>query len=598
LREQVVPAEELVVRCEAHRFLELVRGLERIRALQIADAEIVIGIHDQAPHVAVAGILLVHPPEVVQDVVPLVLAEEIDLLGEGLELRAGLLQEGGFLRTELAHLRRLLEVLHRLQAAPFGEGLVRRRQQGRLRRGDGGRGRHGGNGRGLLGGGLQRGFPLRDQGLGLLILGIGRRQAPELRDGARRLAGVVEGLGAGDRIGAGGVRSLLGLGVGEELVPVLEDVPAAGRHEHQDQAPHQQELLAGPAVADLALRGASPLGRRELARIGRDEDLFLEIVEGTEGLQGEHETVGGGRGGGRHGRRRGRCGRTGGDRDGPGLDLLQVFAGRGIAGLDLEDLLEDLPGSLRVAGLEARHAIVEDLFHLALGFGLEPARLIDPARRLRVVDVDQEDPRPGVDGALRVSLIEGPLPLVEELLDAGIAVAAPPATIAEQVDRGVLQRWRVEAQVEAGHLGRDRAGIHLRRLRHARALAAEGRREAVQSRMGRVERPGFVEQAGDLAGLSALEGRARLVDELLDVRLGLHPLLRLVEQTLQLRVGGDGGAVLLRHGHELLEPALLEQPPDLHLQIGREALGGQIGQLEAEPVEAGEEVRRGGDRGG
>ncbi len=68
---------------------------------------------------------------------------------------------------------------------------------------------------------------------------------------------------------------------------------------------------------------------------------------------------------------------------------------------------------------------MEDLLDLALGFGLEPAGLLDAAGGLLVVDVDQEDPRPGVDGALRVAAVERGLPLVEELADA--VGRSPPA---------------------------------------------------------------------------------------------------------------------------------------------------------------------------
>ncbi len=58
----------------------------------------------------------------------------------------------------------------------------------------------------------------------------------------------------------------------------------------------------------------------------------------------------------------------------------------------LEDLLEGRLGALEAAAVEAGDALVEDLFHLPLALRLELARFLDAARRLLVVDIDQEDP--------------------------------------------------------------------------------------------------------------------------------------------------------------------------------------------------------------
>jgi hypothetical protein len=67
-------------------------------------------------------------------------------------------------------------------------------------------------------------------------------------------------------------------------------------------------------------------------------------------------------------------------------------------------------------------ALVELLFDLAVGLGLELACLLDPLVGLRVVDVDQEDPRPGVDRALVLAAVESLLPLGQQIVDAPLAL--------------------------------------------------------------------------------------------------------------------------------------------------------------------------------
>src|SRR5690606_36107389 len=56
---------------------------------------------------------------------------------------------------------------------------------------------------------------------------------------------------------------------------------------------------------------------------------------------------------------------------------------------------------------------------------------LDLARRLLVIDVDQKDPGPGVDGRLIVAAVEGVLALVEQRRDAagGLVGAAAAAVV-------------------------------------------------------------------------------------------------------------------------------------------------------------------------
>ena len=70
------------------------------------------------------------------------------------------------------------------------------------------------------------------------------------------------------------------------------------------------------------------------------------------------------------------------------------------------------------AVIETRYPLVEDLLDFALALGFELTRLLDPSRGFLVIDVDQEDPRPGVDGGLIVAAVAGGLTALEQFLDA------------------------------------------------------------------------------------------------------------------------------------------------------------------------------------
>src|SRR5690606_19959004 len=88
------------------------------------------------------------------------------------------------------------------------------------------------------------------------------------------------------------------------------------------------------------------------------------------------------------------------------VELVEVLARQGVRGLDLEDPAEGRARGGEITGVELGDPFVEDLFDLALLLGLELSRALDLARRLVVVDVDQEDARPGVDRRLVLAAIE------------------------------------------------------------------------------------------------------------------------------------------------------------------------------------------------
>ena len=122
---------------------------------------------------------------------------------------------------------------------------------------------------------------------------------------------------------------------------------------------------------------------------------------------------------------------------------------------------------------------VEDLLDFALALGLELARLLDAPRRLLMVDVDQEDPRPGVDGGLVLAAIAGRLAAVEQLRDAhrvlagcaGFPSSPPLSRLAEGV---VVLRQAGEREIDFGKLEVLRPAGRLHRERAAAPIERSG----------------------------------------------------------------------------------------------------------------------------
>ncbi len=425
------------------------------------------------------------------------------------------------------------------------------------------------------------------------VVGIVRRDAAELIEGDGGLARLVQPLGAGDgvRRGRGGCRRHLRLGVGKELILLLKDEPGGGGGDDQHDAAHHQEEAAGPlriAAGGGRLASRAALGLRLFRRLRRHQDLFLEIAAGG----GQRR---------RHGRRRGlgvgRLPGTGrpGTRHVARVELLEVFARREVAGLDRQHLLERLAGGFEVAGLQVADAVVEHLLDLPLGLRLELARSLDAAGGLLMVDVDQEDTGPGVDGALRVAGIVGGLTLVQQLLDAPVALG-----IAAAEGEAGGHRRGLEGRRD-GHLRSGREGRRAGGRPAGHGTGAEGLRDLVDAGVRGIERPCLVELPADLVDLPGLERLAGGGQELEDVRLRLHPLLGCAGDALELGIGGDGRLLLLRPAHQLLPPALVEQRLQLaaqravdsrHTGKAGQVRRQEVGELEAQVVE----VREGIDR--
>ncbi len=112
--------------------------------------------------------------------------------------------------------------------------------------------------------------------------------------------------------------------------------------------------------------------------------------------------------------------------------------------------------------------------------------------------------------------------------------------------------------------------------------------------MGGVEGAGLVEQTGGLGTVAVGERGPRRAQELEHVGLRLHPFLGLADQPLELGIGHHGGVLPLRDGHQLREPALVEQ----RLQLGaqRAAAGQAHRKVEAQAVEIGKGIVHRRDR--
>ena len=85
------------------------------------------------------------------------------------------------------------------------------------------------------------------------------------------------------------------------------------------------------------------------------------------------------------------------------------------------DALEVLFRGREITRVEAREPLVEDFFDLAFALGLDPPRLLDPLRGLGVIDVDQENPRPGIDRTLDIAAIQRLLSFREKSRNAAVA---------------------------------------------------------------------------------------------------------------------------------------------------------------------------------
>ena len=99
------------------------------------------------------------------------------------------------------------------------------------------------------------------------------------------------------------------------------------------------------------------------------------------------------------------------------LDPIEVGASGGVVLVPREDLQELLAGSREVARLEALAAPFEGLRDSPVALGHLLAGLLDPSDGLGVVDVDQEDPRPDLDGLLPIADPRGLVALRQERLD-------------------------------------------------------------------------------------------------------------------------------------------------------------------------------------
>ena len=111
----------------------------------------------------------------------------------------------------------------------------------------------------------------------------------------------------------------------------------------------------------------------------------------------------------------------------------------------LDGGIQQLPRRLDLAALERRHAVVQQLFRLALLFGHRAAGALDVRARARVIPIEKQRARPDVD---RLRVMAGEI-LIEareqKTLDFGV-------TLGVAVDRGLtLIGW-----------------IRAERIRHAR----------------------------------------------------------------------------------------------------------------------------------
>ncbi len=279
-----------------------------------------------------------------------------------------------------------------------------------------------------------------------------------------------------------------------------------------------------------------------------------------------------------------------------------------MAGLQLEHLLEGAARAVPIVGLQARQAFVEGLFHLAVALGFHAARALDAARRLLVVDVDQEDPRPHVDRGLGIAGVQRLLPLGKQLLDAALAL-------------GVAGGGRWRRRLVRGESGRrgarqpDRLGLHLRRggkrrrgaggaqpgvrrLGSRRGGGRSGdRRQLGDARMAGVEGARLLDQPVGVGGAPGAQGLPGGEQELADVGARLEALLGQRHQALQLQVAAHRRGLVAGARLQLLEAALPEEGLELGTQPGPMGLR-QLRQLERQPFEvAPGRLRRLQDRG-
>ncbi len=102
-----------------------------------------------------------------------------------------------------------------------------------------------------------------------------------------------------------------------------------------------------------------------------------------------------------------------------GLEPLQQVVGLEMLRDQLQDLLAEQPGVVEPLLLERLVRFVEVLLREPFDLFPPAARLLDAPIGLGVRDIDQVDPRPGIDRGLEVAAVELVLALVEQDLDPG-----------------------------------------------------------------------------------------------------------------------------------------------------------------------------------
>ncbi len=135
---------------------------------------------------------------------------------------------------------------------------------------------------------------------------------------------------------------------------------------------------------------------------------------------------------------------------------VELLLRRQMIGTQLENATECARGRLDLPAVGGRDSLVEGLLDLAVLLLAQVARELDAARRLVVVDLDQEDARPAVDRVLVALGVEGALTLGQQLRDPVAAAAARPAP-------RLIASSSPRISISSGECGSSEPAISIRR---------------------------------------------------------------------------------------------------------------------------------------